>query len=33
VHYLHKDLWGPGMTCTTWAPKISKRQKWLKEHD
>jgi hypothetical protein len=23
VHHVHRDVWGPGMTCTTWAQKIS----------
>jgi hypothetical protein len=23
VHHLHTDLWGPGMTCTTWAPQTT----------
>jgi hypothetical protein len=23
VHHLHTNLWGPGMTCTTWAPQIN----------
>jgi hypothetical protein len=23
VHHSHMDLWGPGIPCTTWAPKIS----------
>ena len=22
VHHLHMDLWGPGRSCTTWAPQI-----------
>jgi hypothetical protein len=31
VHHLHKDLWGPGSVCTTWAPQVS--NKMHKEHD
>jgi hypothetical protein len=22
VHHMHMDLWGPGRSCTTWAPQI-----------